>query len=160
MDPLLVEKAADKLRPGWRQRQVRRKSPWNLVCVLVAFGLAAFFWYALFQAAWGLHVQLYPEHSVLKKEFWGRGISFRAFIPSFLMLMPLGIIAIVAGMISANCLVWLIPPARRAMEGEAAGDREMTFAGSNAGLLKWGGLLSAICAILSLIGLATLKHLR
>ena len=160
MDPLLVEKAADRLRPGWRQRQARRKSPWNLVCVLVEFGLAAVFWYVLFQAAWGLHVRLYPEHGALKKAFWGSGISLRAFIPSFLMLMPLGVIALTAGLLSANCLVWLIPAARRTMEAEAAGDREMTFAGSNAGLLKWGGLVSAVCAILSLIGLAALKSLK
>jgi hypothetical protein len=76
------------------------------------------------------------------------------------MLMPLGVIALVAGMLSANCLVWLIPAARRTMEAEAAGDREMTFAGSNAGLLKWGGLASVVCAILSLIGLAALRSLK
>jgi hypothetical protein len=160
MNPLLMEKVADKLRPGWRQRQARRKSPWNLACVLVGFGLAAVFWYALFQAAWGWHVQLYPEHSALKKEFWGRGISLRAFIPSFLLLMPLVVPALTAGFLSANCLVWLVPAARRTMETEAAGDREMTFAGSNAGLIKWGGLASAVCVILSIIGLATLKSLK
>jgi hypothetical protein len=160
MNPLLIEKALDKLRPGWRKRQAKRKSPWNLVCVLVGFGLVAVFWYALFQAAWGLHVQLYPEHGALKKAFWGRGISLRAFIPSFLMLMPLAVPAMTAGFLSANCLMWFIPAARRTMEAEAAGDREMTVAGSNAGLIKWGGLASAVCVILSIIGIATLKSLK
>ena len=160
MNPLFTEKALDKLRPGWRKRQGKRKSPWNLVCVLVGFVLAAVFWYALFQAAWALHVQIYPEHGALKKEFWGRGISLRAFIPSFLMLMPLAAPAMTAGFLFANCLIWLIPPARRTMDAEAAGDGEMTFAGSNAGLIKWGGFASAVCVILSVIGIATLTSLK
>lgn len=160
MNPLLIQKALDKLRPGWRNRKAKQKSPWNLVCMLVGLGLLPVLWYALFQAAWGLHVQLYPEHGALKKEFWSAGISLRAFIPSFLMLMPLSVPATMAALLSANCLMWLIPAARRTMEAEAAGDREMTFSGSNAGLIKWGGVASAACIILSMIGLATLKSLK
>ncbi len=150
----------DKLRPGWRERQAKKKSPWNLLGAIVALGLGLVFWYVLFQAAWGLHVKLYPEHAALKKEFWGKGISLKAFIPSFLMLMPLGFPAIIAGALSGNCLLWLIPAARRAMESEAAGDREITFAGSNAGLIKRGGLVSLLCLILSCIGIVALKSLK
>jgi hypothetical protein len=46
------------------------------------------------------------------------------------------------------------------MDREAAGDREMTFAGSNAALIKWGGLVSAVCLVLSAVGLTTLSSLR
>ena len=160
MNPLLIEKMLDKLRPGWRERRAKQKSPWDLVCLVVGFVWLGVFWYALFQVAWMLHVLLYPEHAGLRKEFWCEGIPFRMFLSSFLMLMPLFVPAAVAGFLSANCLMWLIPPARRAMETEAAGDREMTFAGANAGLIKWGGLVSAGCLILSLVGLATLKNLK
>lgn len=50
-----------------------------------------------------------------------------------------------------------IPSARRTMEAKAAGDQEMTFAGSNAELIKWGGLASALCIFHSIIGAVTLK---
>ena len=36
----------------------------------------------------------------------------------------------------------------------------MTFAGSNAGLMEWGGLASALCIVASLIGVATLRSLK
>ena len=95
MNPRITEAVLDKLRPGWREHRANRKSPWNLLCVLVGFGLAMLAWYYLFQAAWWLHVQCYPEHAALKKEFWHQGISARAFLCSFLMLMPLAVPALV-----------------------------------------------------------------
>jgi len=160
MNYRITEVVLDKLRPGWRERQAKRKSPWNLVCVLVGFILVPLIWYYLFQAAWRLHVEFYPMHAGLEKGFWNAGISFRAFVSSFLMLMPLGVPAMVAGFLLANLIIWLIPPARRTMEAEAAGDREMTFAGSNAGLIRWGGIASAVCIVLSIVGAATLKSLK
>ena len=159
MDPRITEKALDQLRPGWRERQAKKKSPWNLACVVTGFIITLIAWYLLFQAAWLLHVALYPTHAGHKQEFWAAGISGRAFLSSFLMLMPLGVPAMVAGFLSANLMFWLIPPARRVMEREAAGDRAMTFVGSNLALLKWGGLASAICVALSFAGLATLASL-
>ena len=36
----------------------------------------------------------------------------------------------------------------------------MTFAGSNAGLAKWGGIAAAVCLILCGIGIVTLKSLN
>ena len=160
MIPRFTEDALDRLRPGWRERRAKRKSPWNLLCVLLGFALALLAWYYLFQAAWWLHVERYPAHAGLKREFWRAGISVRAFISSFLLLMPLAVPAIVGGLLSANLLVWLIPPARRAMEHEAAGDREMTFAGANAGLAKWGGIAAAVAIVLSVIGALTLASLK
>ena len=160
MNPRFIEMLMDSLRPGWRERSARRKSPWNLVCVLLGFVFFFVFWFALFQLAWALHVQIHPAHAGLQHEFWRRGISLGAFMPSFLMLVPLAMPALVGGFLGANGLVWLIPAARRAMDAEAAGDREMTFAGANAGLIKWGGLASAACIVLSIGGLAALTSLR
>ncbi|MEO8350175.1 MAG: hypothetical protein ABI680_00500 [Chthoniobacteraceae bacterium] len=160
MNPRITEAALDKFRPGWRERQAKRKSPWNLACVLTGFVITMLAWYFLFQGAWQIHVGLFPTHAAQEKEFWGAGISGRAFVSSFLMLMPLGVPAMIAGFLSANFVFWLIPPARRVMEQEATGDREMTFAGSNAGLIKWGGLASVTCVVLSFVGLATLSSLK
>ena len=158
--PGYVLKAADRLAPGWRKRQAKRKSLWNLLCVILGFVLKVLFWFGLFQAMWWLHVRFYPEHSTLRGAFWQDGISFGAFVPSFLMAMPLMFPAMVLGLISANCLVWCIRSARRVMDAEAAGDKEMTFAGANAKLAKWGGIISVGCFVVSLIGAAALKNLK
>ena len=74
--------------------------------------------------------------------------------------MPLFVPAIVIGLLVSNCLLWLIPPARRAMNAEAAGVEEMTFRGANVGLLKWGGIASGVSFRLVLVGAATLSSLR
>jgi hypothetical protein len=109
--------------------------------------------------AWQVHVLFYPEHAVHLREFWRPGISGGAFISSFLLAMPLFLPAIVTGLLISNLLMWLIPPARRAMNAEARGDYEMTFRGANLGLLKWGGIGSGIAFLLMLIGAATLSRL-
>jgi hypothetical protein len=160
MNTRIIEAALDRLRPGWRERQARRKSLWNPACAFVGLSISAFAWYCLFQAAWQLHVAFYPAHAGLRSEFWGEGSSGRAFASSFMMLMPLGVPAMTLGFLSANLIFWFIPPARRAMEREAAGDCEMTFAGSNAGLMKWGGITSAICFALSFVGPSALSSLK
>jgi hypothetical protein len=76
------------------------------------------------------------------------------------MTFPLLWPAFAAALLTSNVIMWLIRPARRIMDREAAGDPEMTFRGANMGLLKWGGVGSAICFVLSFIGLATLQSLR
>jgi hypothetical protein len=43
------------------------------------------------------------------------------------------------------------------MDGEAAGDRDMPFTGSNAGLIKFGGIASAVGFALSAIGILTIR---
>ena len=160
MSPRFIEKVLDSLRPGWRSRQAKRKSGWNIACVVLAGGLALLCWYALFQSAWRLHEYIYPTHAGLQHEFWRSGISTKAFISSFLMLIPLGLPALIAGAVLANCLIALIPGARHTMNAEAADDAEMTLQGSNAGLIRWFGLPSVICVILSVLGLATLSSLQ
>jgi len=150
----------DRWRPGWRERAAKRKSLWNFIGLVLGLAMAAVCWYYLFRGAWHLHVQFYPAHAGHFREFWGNGISGTAFVSSFLMMMPLFVPALIGGALVSNVVLWCLPPARRAMEREAAGDREMTFAGANAGLLRWGGLVSAICLLLSFIGLSTLTSLR
>jgi hypothetical protein len=156
----LVEDALDTLRPGWRERSAKRKSAWNLMgALLILLGLG-FFWYGLWLGAWNVHVFFYPAHAAHLKQFWQSGLSGRAFVSGFLLAMPLIVPAIVFACLASNCLMWLIPPARRAMNAEAAGNYEMTFRGANRGLIKWGGIASGVALILVLIGAATLTNLR
>jgi len=157
---MLVESILDANRPGWRERRAKRKSGWDLLQLFVVVPLLGGCFGLLFLAAWQLHTLFYPEHIGHFKEFWGRGVSGHAFISSFLLVMPLFIPAITFSLIFSNFLMWLIPPARRAMNAEAAGDPEMTFRGANIGLIKFGGIASAIAILLSLIGAMSLGNLR
>jgi len=157
----LIRRGMDRWRPGWRERAAKRKSAWDVLGLVVGFAiLFPGFGYCFFRAAWALHIRFYPAHAGHLREFWGDGISFHAFLSSFLMAVPLFVPALFAGLLVSNVLMWLIPPARRVMEREAAGDPEMTFRGANRGLLKFGIPASAVCFVLSFIGLATLYSLR
>lgn len=156
----LLQRAMDKWRPGWRERAAKRKSLWDRVEFVLGFVLFPVFWYYLFQAAWLLHVHFFPEHAGHKSDFWSAGISGRAFASSFFMTIPLFYPALVAAFLLSNVVIWFIRPARRVMEEEAAGDPEMTFRGANTKLIKWGAVGSALCFVLSFIGLATLHSLR
>jgi len=156
----LIQRGMDRWRPGWRERAARRKSLWDFAGFVLGFALFPVFWYYLFQAAWLLHVHFFPEHAGHKGGFWAEGISGRAFVSSFLMSMPLFWPALVAAFLLSNIVMWLIRPARRVMEREAAGDPEMTFYGANTKLIKRGGFGSIIAFALSLVGIATLHSLR
>jgi hypothetical protein len=156
----LVEGALDTLRPGWRERRAKRKSAWNLLGALLIIVGLSFFWYGLWLGAWRVHIIFYPAHTAHLKQFWQSGLSGGAFISSFLLVMPLIVPAIVLACLASNLLMWLIPPARRAMNAEAAGDSEMTFRGANWKLIKWGGIASGIASTVAVIGAATLTSLR
>lgn len=100
-----------------RRRSQRRRSAWNALLIPLCFGVWLSVWYALFRLVWFFHVVLYPAHEL--HDFWQSGISFRSFVPSFLMVFSLMPGAIVLGLMLGNVLFWLIPPARRAFEAEA-----------------------------------------
>ncbi len=95
----------------------RRKSPWNLILIPLSFVFWLGIWYVLFRLVWAFHILLYPQHHL--GDFWQKGVSFSSFIPSFLMVFALLPGAICLGLALANCVVWLIPPARRALDKEA-----------------------------------------
>lgn len=132
----VVEIVLDKTRPGWRQRQARRKSLWHLPLVIVMFGLLCGFWFILFRAMWQVHLVWYPEHAGHLQEFWSKGIRPGPLVASALLALPLFLPALGFSLILTNLLFWFIGPARRAFEREASGDPEMTFRGANSKLLK------------------------
>lgn len=158
--PRFVDGTLDTLRPGWRERRAKRQSPWNLFGLLLAVLIMIPAGYILWLCAWQLHLLFYPAHAAHVREFWRAGISGKAFVSSFLLAMPLFIPSILIGLVLSNFLMWLIPPARHAMNAEAQGDYEMSFRGANLGLLKWGGIAAGVSFLLVLIGAATLSGLR
>ncbi len=143
-----------------RRRAARRKSPWNLVLIPLGLGGIGGAFYGLFQVMWRIHTLLYPGHAGHVREFWGAGIGTGAFVSSFLLAVPLFFAAIPIGMLLANLVAWLIPPARRAFAREAGGVEGASFRQAMGELGKVALLIVPICLLLSGIGAATLTSLR
>lgn len=143
-----------------RQRAARRKSPWNLVLILLGLGGIAGTLYVLVQLMWRVHTLFYPAHVGRFHEFWGNGIGAGAFVSSFLLVVPLFFAAIPIGMLLTNLVAWLIPPARRAFAREAEGVEGASFRQTMGELGKVALVLVPICLLLSGIGAATLSNLR
>ena len=140
-----------------RLRARRRKSAWNLILIPSAlFGWLGS-WYGSFRIVWAFHLILYPQHSF--HDFWQEGISFASFVPSFLMLFAPVPASICVGLLFANCVAWLIPPARRTLDAEAQGYKGTSFRESTEALLKFakwavpGGLIIALVAASLLMSL-------
>jgi hypothetical protein len=108
--------------PSWfgeaRERAQRRKSRWNML-LLLALPLWGVLWWGGFRLVWAYHVRLYPAHAGMLGQFWPRGIGARAFAASLLMVFAPMIPAVVFAFLITNLVVWLVAPARRALEGEA-----------------------------------------
>ena len=160
MKSFIAESILDKARPGWRRRMAKKRSPWNFFCGLLGIAVGTVTYYQLVQGAWLLHLHFYPEHHVFGDSFLGSGQDRPVTFTSALMIVPLFIPAYVFGFIAGNCIAWCIPLARRVMDKEAAGDRTMSFGGSNAELLKYGGLASVVCLLISLIGILAMKTIK
>ena len=127
------KKLADYLA-GARRRAVRRKSSWNLV--LIPLGIVATAAAALgqFSLVWLLHTTLYPLHEL--RNFWPASISPGSFSLSFLMVFAPLPGALGTGFMLANLLLYALPPARRAFDGEARGHPGTSFQQSMRGLLR------------------------
>ena len=141
-------------------RARRRKSPWNLILIPLLFIGAVPVYIIQFKILWLVHIFRYPSHSGHVSEFWQRGISFGAFISSFLMGIPILVSSVALGMIIANLLAWCIIPVRRVFDKEAQGVKGTSFRESMMALGKIAAYLVPICFILGLIGAFTLKSLR
>lgn len=164
-EPRTLREIADEvLTEGYwsraRERAQRRRSPWNLLLIPLVLGGVALTFYLLFQLMWQVHIALHPEHAGRLAEFWRKYISFRSFVSSLLLAVPLGIVALPLGMILGNLIAWSIPPARRAFEREAKGVSGASLHQSVVELGKLALFLLPFCLILSLIGAATLDSLR
>jgi hypothetical protein len=153
---MITERIMDRLRPGWRERAARRKSPWNIVCFLPAIALIILYVNLFMKGAWSLYAALTPKPLTFQA-LMSEELPANAILPTFLMMMPLFWPASVLGLFSANLIAWCIPPARRAMNREAEGCKELTFKGSNAGLIRKGGWSSVACLVISLVGILMLR---
>jgi hypothetical protein len=124
-------------------RAWRRQSPWNLLLPLFALPAIAAAWWGLFQLAVLAQSVLAPQKRL--------GQNMSPFGEIFMTVPPL-FPAFAIGMMVANLRVWLIPPARAALEREAGGHPGTDFASSMKQLAIATVILLAVAVPLSLLG--------
>ncbi len=121
----------------------RRRSLWNLLLLPAGLGSWAALWYATVLALSKVHLMAHaiPRLALLPDGLGGvltaLGSLFASFAPS---------------MIVANCLVWLVPAARRTFQAEAEPFPDVTFRSANQGFLRMAMLMTPIGLAVALLG--------
>jgi hypothetical protein len=123
-------------------RAKRRKSPWNIVLAIVAV-VAIGLVYCLVVAA-----VIYLPHP---PDTTFRQISNGHDIQMILITLPLFFPSIAWGMVLANLLMWLIPPARATLDREAEGYKGCAFRELMSGLMKFAVIATVIAVPIALI---------
>ena len=100
----------------------------------------------------------YPQHEL--GDFWGDGISFASFAPSFLMVLAVATGALCAGLAITNCIAWLLRPARRAFDAEAAAHPGTGFRESTRLLFLCAAWALAVGLVVALVAACFLRNLR
>jgi hypothetical protein len=107
-------------------RAKRRKSGWNLLLLPAVLLPLAAMWAGLCGGANLMHMQLYPGESLrTAKGLW----PILATLAPFFAATPLA-------MLIGNFIVWLVPPARRALDIEASAYPGTSFRASQAALIR------------------------
>lgn len=101
-----------------RQRAKRRKSSWNWVLLPFAIIGIGGAWFLLERGVFTIQRYLIPVNAIL---------SGRTRVSGVLMFDLLFFPSLVLGFMFANFVTWCIPPARRALEGEAKGVKGASF---------------------------------
>ena len=145
-----------RLRREWKSgkwlskaqsRAQRRKTSWNLLLPLFAIPLWIAFTWLLVAGAWTAHLAFHPGLVGTARQFPTAVTSVTA-----LMLFPAFFAAMCPALVVANFLVYLIPPARRAMDKEDQGFRGVDYVSSQSALIKVGAYILGAAVVLGLIG--------
>ena len=148
-----LARIGQELRDGtWlahaRHRSRRRKSPWNLLLPMFGFPL----WVAMVALLVWMTLALRTTiHPISTHPLFDSG-PIR--LGAALILFPSLIAAVCPALLLTNFLVYLIPPARRAMDIEDHDFPGTGYKSSQRALLKAGLWLLAICLPPALIGVA------
>jgi hypothetical protein len=126
-----------------RIRAKRRKSPWNVLLILVCFASWLALAFVLIRSNEFIHLQIYTGDT-LAAHANGFAILL-ATLPLLLGSIPLGFVA-------GNMFVWLIPPVRRILDQEATPFPETSFLSSQRSLLKLAAYFTTPCVALAVVG--------
>ena len=132
-----------------KARAQRRKSPWNLLLPIFAFPL----WGAVAFALVWIAYQLRVLHL-------GGPVSLRVFMDgpmhasTFLVLIPSLLAAVGPAFLVTNFLVYLLPPARRALSAESRNFPNTAYGPSQAALARMAAWLLVGWLVSSLLACA------
>ena len=135
--------AIDSYYKAARERASRKKSPWNWILLPFSIiGIAGAFFF-ISASLLSLQKLLFSPDAILSS---GTRVGNNLIIvPSFFLALPLGFIF-------ANLFTWCIPPARKALDGEAAGVNGASFKESIKGLIVGFVIILLIVVPLSFLG--------
>src|SRR5262249_42897412 len=108
-------------------RAQRRKSRWNLLLPAAFFALLVPMFVLLLVGLEAFRLHAYPDQPLLSQRK-GVGVILETF--------SLVLAAIPISLLTTNCLVWLVGPARRALEAEAKACPGASFSASPRALLR------------------------
>jgi hypothetical protein len=141
------ELKSGKWLPNAQGRAQRRKTAWNLLLPLFAIPLWIAFVWLLVAGAWTAHLAFHPGLVGAERQFPTLVTSVTA-----LMLFPSFCAALCPALVVSNFLVYLIPPARRAMDKEDQGFRGVDYVSSQSALIKVGAYILGVAVVLGLLG--------
>lgn len=130
-----------------RKRSQRRKSPWNLLLPLFALPIWAALIFLLGWAAGALHTFLHPTSAALFA-------SGPLRLNTALVLFPILFSALCPALLLTNFLVYLVKPARRAMDAEDRAHPGTDYAASQRALSKLGFWVCIVCVPVALVGVS------
>lgn len=141
------ELTTGKWHSNARNRAQRRKTAWNLLLPLFAIPLWMAFTWLLVASAWAAHLAFHPDLVGAARQFPTLLTTGTA-----LMLFPSLLAAVCPALVASNFLVYLIPPARRAMDKETRGFRDVDYVSSQRALIKVGAYILGTAVIPGLMG--------
>lgn len=130
-----------------QNRARRRKTAWNLLLPLFAIPLWVAFTWLLVAGAWAVHLALHPSLVGAARQFPTLVTGVTA-----LMVFPSFVAAVCPALLVSNFFVYLIPPARRAMDKEDRGFSGVDYVSSQSALIKVGAYILGGAAVLAIIG--------
>jgi hypothetical protein len=135
-----------------RHRSSRRKSAWNLLLPVVIVPLWLLLWWAAIELVWLGHLALIDAHNPGLAESWMKGIGSAMSLAKFLIIFPLLIPTMIGAMVVGNFLIYLIPPARAAMDAEDRAFPGTEYATAQKALLRIIKFCAPVALALSLLG--------
>ncbi len=148
----LAEIRDGKYLANARNRSSRRKSKWNLLLPLVIFPIWILLWWVMIEfgclASFLLHGTAVPAIGEWMK-ILGPGPMT---LGGALIALPPFVPTMTAAMVIGNFLVYLIPPARRAMDAEDQGFPGTEYATAQSSLGRATVYTAPVVLFLSLLG--------
>jgi len=124
-------------------RAQRRKSRWNVLLPVAVFAVVIPMFVLLLVGFEAFRRQVYPDQPLFLQ---------RTGVGVILEVSSLGLTAIPVSLLMTNCLVWLVRPARRALDAEAKPYPGTSFSASQRVLLRVVGWWVPATLALAVLG--------